>query len=113
MPRSLVVVSESIAIMANCNYCLFEIDETDRADFLCSGVCVSPAIHRIKRVLREYVFDVGDEQFLMLLFMVNAENNNGLDFIKELVVGVTKQVVHVRIDRGAVAVRFLHCWTRN
>ena len=44
--------------------------------------------NRIERVLREDVLDVGDEQFLMLLFMMHAEDENRLDFIEQTFVGI-------------------------
>ena len=36
--------------------------------------------HRIERVLRKDVFDVGNEKFLVLLFVMQAEDQNWLDF---------------------------------
>ena len=38
------------------------------------------AENRIERILRENVLDVGDEQFLMLLLVMNAENQNAAQF---------------------------------
>lgn len=38
--------------------------------------------NRIERVLREDVLDVRDEQFLMLLFVMEAEDENRFHFIE-------------------------------
>ena len=71
------------------------------------------AENRIERILRENVFDVGDEQFLMLLLVMRAENQKGLDFIDKVFVGIGKQIVNVRIDRGAIAPCFPDCRARD
>ena len=46
------------------------------------------AKYRIERVLREDVLDVRDEQFLMLLFVMDAKDENRLDFIEQTFVGI-------------------------
>ena len=38
--------------------------------------------NRIERVLRENVLDVRDEQFLMLLFVMEAEDQDRFNFIE-------------------------------
>ena len=48
------------------------------------------------------MFDIGDEQFLMLLLMMKAENEDRFDFIEQLFVRVGKQIVDMRIDRCAI-----------
>ena len=91
----LVVVGESVTVVANCDHCLIEINKANRADVLRNDVCVSPSIHWMQRILPEHVFDVCDEQFLMLLFMMNTEHKKRLDCIKQLVPCVSKQVIDV------------------
>ena len=64
---------------------------------------------RIERILREHVFDICDQQFLMLLFVMSAQNKNCFDFVEQFFVGIRKEVVNVQVDRGAIALRFLDC----
>src|SRR5947199_10675692 len=59
------------------------------------------------------MFDVRDEQFLMLLFMMNAQNKNRLDFIQQLLITAGKQLIDMRINRCTVALSFVHCWARD
>ena len=54
---------------------------------------------RIERILREDVFDVGDEQFLMLLLVMKAEGQDRLDFREQRVVGLFNQFDHA-VDRS-------------
>src|SRR5215472_16645955 len=96
MPRPFVVVSESVAIMADCGHSFFEIDKligTPR-DGGCRpfvgvhGVArLTSTKNRIERVLRENMFDVRDKQFLMLLFVMNAEHENRLNFTQQSFIG--------------------------
>ena len=94
MPRSFIVVSESATVMTNRDNRLIEIEEMhwdgspiDRRRFgtlgVSRGIC---AKNRIKRILREDVFDIGDQQFLMLLFVMKTENEDRFDFIEQLFV---------------------------
>ena len=38
----------------------------------------------MERILREDMFDIGHEQFLMLLFVMNAERDDRLDFVEQV-----------------------------
>jgi hypothetical protein len=104
VPWPFVVVRESVAIMAYCSHSFFEIGKlerspSDRGFRPCLGAhgMMRPTIakNRIKRVLRENVFDVRDKQFLMLLFVMNAEDENRLNFIEQIFVGIREQIVDV------------------
>ena len=44
----------------------------------------------MKRILRKHVFDIGDEQFLMLLLVMKTENEYRFDFIEQLFVRLGK-----------------------
>jgi hypothetical protein len=75
--------------MANLHNRFVEIDKS--VGTACCAVGMAPrgvraAKDRIKRVLREHVFDVGDQQFLMLLLMMETENQDWFDFIEQLFV---------------------------
>src|SRR5260370_41204858 len=67
----------------------------------------------VERVLREDVFDVSDEKFLMLLLMMNSKGEDRFDLTKKFFVGARNQIVHVRIDFRAVTLRFFDDRTRN
>src|SRR5436309_14657009 len=67
----------------------------------------------MERILREHVLDIRDEQFLMLLLMMNAENQNGFNVVEKFFVSIRKEVVNVRIDRRAIALRFPDCRPRD
>ena len=120
MARTFVVVGESTTVMADFDDCLLEIDKmvgTDRQavrrKFRRARRSRPTSKHRIERILREHVLDVRNKQFLMLLFMINAQNNDWLDFIQQFLTSVGKQIVDVRIDGCAITLCFLHRWARN
>jgi len=74
MSRAFIVVGETRAIMTNLDNFFIEIDEAKRRGFRVSDVDISFAEDGIERVLREDVLDICDEQFLVLLLVMNAEN---------------------------------------
>src|SRR5262249_20301137 len=120
MHRSFVVIGESVAIMAYRSYSFFEIDKPVGTAFRCHpffgahGVARQTSTKdRMERVLREDVFDVRDEQFLVLLFMMHPEDENRLDFMEQLFVGIREQSVHARIDGCAVALSLANGWPRD
>src|SRR5947208_17044019 len=113
MARTFVIVCESATIVANLNVRFFEIEELDRRSFWQSDIDLEFPENGIERILREHVLDVCDEQFLMLLLMMNTENEDRLDFIDKLLIGIGKQTVDMRINRRAVALRLLDCMSRN
>src|ERR1700756_6057898 len=105
MPRSFVVIGESAAVMTNCDNRLIEVEEVEWKSFRSCAVPFILAKNRIKRVLCKHVLDVGDQQFLMLLLMMKTENEYRFDLAEQLFVGPGKPIVHMRIDRRAVALR--------
>src|SRR5207253_5825673 len=96
MPGTFVVVGESIAIMTDLDSCLIEVDEVIGTDHravrrnLRRDQRSRPTLaeNRTERILREHVLDIGDEQFLMLLLVMKPENQNRLDFIDKVFVGI-------------------------
>src|SRR5437867_3304504 len=104
MPRPFVVIGEATAIMANRDGCLLEIDETVgtptrrscRPFFGARGVTRRTCSkNRVEGILREHVLDVRDDQFLMLLLMMPAEDENRFDFIEQIFISIGKQSVDV------------------
>src|SRR5206468_571118 len=97
MSRSFVVISESAAIVTDCDKRLFEIEEMVGTALCCRPFVGAHGVTRpafakngIKRILRKDVLDIGDQQFLMLLLMMNAENQDRFDYIKQLFVRAGK-----------------------
>ena len=83
------------AVVANRDNRFFEIDET--LDGSSTSVprrsecrCGSWLKDRIKRILREDVLDVRDQQFLMLLLVMKTEHEYRFDFSEQLVVRLGK-----------------------
>src|SRR6266705_87991 len=113
MLRTFVVVRKTVAVMTDLNCRFIELDEVDLA---CRAVTLRRlafAENWVERVLREDVFDVGDEKFLMLLLMMNSKGEDRFDLTKKFFVGARNQIVHVRIDFRAVTLRFFDGRTRN
>jgi len=113
MSRAFIVVGETRAIMTNLDNFFIEIDEANRRGFRGSDVDVGFAKDRIERILREDMLDICDEQFLVLLLMMNAENQNRFNLIEKLFVSIGKKIGDVRIDRRAIAPRFFYGGARD
>src|SRR5260370_33132945 len=103
MSRAFIVVGETRAVMTNLHGGFVKIDEMNRRGLRGSDVDVGFAEDRVERVLRENVLDICDEQFLVLLFMMDAENQNRFNLIEKFFVSIGKKIGDVRIDRRAIA----------
>src|SRR5881397_2539042 len=121
MLRSFVVIGEATAIMANRDNLFVEIEKAVgtptrrgcRPFFGAHGVTrPTRTKNRVERILREHVLDVRDEQFLMLLLMMPAEDENRFDVIEQFLIGIGKQILDMRIDRSAITLRFPYRWAR-
>src|SRR5207249_476976 len=128
MARTFVVVGKAVAIVTDLNYRFVELDELQRADIprdesVFSRIDLARravawrrlgfAKNREERVLRENVFDIGDEQLLMLLFVMNSERKDRFDLTKQSLVGTGNKSVDVRINGSAIFFRFVHRRTRD
>src|SRR2546430_8704380 len=118
MTRAFVIVRKSAAIVTDLDDGFVEIDEmvgTDRrAVRLRRARRSRPTIeYWMERVLGEDMVDVGYEQLLMLLLVINSENQNRLDLIAKLLVRSGKKVIDVGVDSGTVAVRFVNSRPRD
>ena len=87
MPRSFVVVRKTIAIVADFNCRFIELEKlggSRRPGAIKRARRARSTFskNRIERVLGENVLDVGDEQFLMLLLVMNSESENRFDLAK-------------------------------
>src|ERR1700693_1258015 len=110
MAGTFVVVGEGIAVVPNLRGCFFEFDEMLRQDFARFEVALSLAKDGMERILRENVFDVRKQQFLMLLLVMSAEREDRLDLGEKFFVDFGKEIVNVGIDRGTIAMGFFNRW---
>src|SRR4029077_13360070 len=81
MSRSFIVVGKIATIMTNSCNCFVEIDKCHRrrrVGFLLRAF----SKNWMQRILREDMLDIGNEQFLMLLLMLNAECDDRFDFVQ-------------------------------
>ena len=62
------------------------------------GYSGSSAKHGMERVLRENMFDVGNEKLLMLLFVVKTENEHRFHFFEKRFIGFFEQFDHAIVD---------------
>src|SRR4029077_13953751 len=102
MARPFVIVGESGAVVADLNrrfVKLHELGGSRRPGAIqrARRTRSTGAENRVERVLREDVFDVGDEKFLMLLFVMNSKCEDRLDFAEQFFIGIYYQVVDVRV----------------
>ena len=118
MARTLVIVGEPMTIMANLDSCLFEIDEArgggaDAAEPLRRGRRghLTLAENWIERILREDMFNIRKQQFLVLLLVMDAENKNRVEFSENLFIRRGNKFIDMRIDRRAVTLRLFNGWT--
>ena len=105
MSRAFVVVGEAASVMTDLDRCLLEVDQAHWHG-LCPRVvdlaCRAAVLRRlalakngIERILREDVFNVGEQQFLVLLLVLHAKNQDRLDFLEKFFVGAGKEVADV------------------
>ena len=92
--------------MTNLGDCFFKVDEAyrrsvgrnDTAPSTLLWTNLTLAKNRVERVLRKDMLDIGDEQLLMLLFVMDAEDHDRLDLLKKFFICARNEVVGVRID---------------
>jgi len=104
MTRSFVVVGESSAVVTDRYGRFVELDEMlcrHRGNF---GLWRGVAKDRIKRILGQDVFDIGEKKFLMLLFVVQTQDEDRLDLREQRLIRVVEQLPHALIDRIAEAI---------
>src|SRR5207247_10375338 len=92
MSWSFVVISESAAVVANRDSCLFELNEALGRNRRAFRRNFRLSKKGVERILCEYVLDVRNEQFLLLLFMMNSENNIWLKLLHYVFVYVGNEL---------------------
>ena len=113
MSRPFVIVAETTAVVPDLQDRFLEIQIGRRRNLPPLLPLVPRPKNRMKRVVRENVLDVGHEQFLVLLFVVKADCEDGLQFIEQFVVRAFQQLLNVRVDRLPEAIRFGDRRTRD
>src|ERR1017187_4023679 len=108
-----VVVGKFVAVVADLDNRFVEFNKTQRRRLRRNDVDLALAKHRMKRVLCKNMFDVGDEQFLVLLLVMNPENNDWFYFIEKFVLRVGKEIFDVRIDRSTISPRVFDGGSRD
>src|ERR1043166_4863428 len=101
MARSFVVVGESVAVVSDRYDRFFELHEALRGDIFVAGLRHGFRENGIERILSENMFDIGQEQLLMLLLVMEAERDDWLDFGEQPFISVFDQLASALIDRFA------------
>ncbi len=79
MPRAFVVVAEVAATVSDLERGLVEVDVVCWSDLALFDPIVAFPENRMERVVGEDILDVGHEQFLVLLFVVQPDDEDRLD----------------------------------
>jgi len=112
MPWQFVIVTEVVAGMTDLNCRFVEFDELSRQVIGLRFIALRPLKNWKERVLREDVFDVGDEEFLMLLLVMDPQDHDRLDLAKQFLIRVRDEIVNIGIDRCAIFLCFFNRWPR-
>src|SRR6266446_10608353 len=97
MSRSFIVIGKIATIMTDGCNCFIEIDKCHwwwRFGFLLRAF----SKNWMQRILREDVFYIGNEQFLMLLLVMNAEYDDRFDFVQTLFRSGSDKIFYVAIN---------------
>src|ERR1051325_7215902 len=105
MARAFVVIGKSSALVADGRNRLVELDEALRRNGVVSGVRRGFPEDGIERILSEDMFDIGQEQLLMLLLVMETQRDDRLDLGEQGLIGFVDQLPDALIDRFAKPVR--------
>lgn len=114
MTRRLVVVGEGIGLRpcrcADLHDLFVACLPAQRAGG-CGRRCRGIAIGRLQRIAPQRVLDVGQQQFLVLLLVLDAELHDGASL--RIQHPITQALLHLRIDRGPVVAHLLQRRSRQ
>ena len=113
MPRAFVVIGKCSALVPDRYDLLIEFDKTLRRDAATCRRAGCLAKNRVERILREDVFDIGDEKFLVLLLVMKTEREDRIDLGEEGVIRSFEQLYHALIDRFPEAIGLGHGGPRD
>src|SRR5262249_53923594 len=103
MPRRLVVEAETGPCVADDGRGGVALEPLERSDRF-GEVDRSRLIHRAQRIRAERMLDVGQDELLMLLLVLQAELDRRLEIWLER--RALEQLAHVLVDVGAIGVYF-------
>ena len=106
MARRLAIKGKTCTGMADLDDALGTADEFERR----GGCCTRQrqmTVDRAQRIQREQVLDVGQQQFLMLLLVIETERHQGMEFGID---ALRQQIVHALVDAGAIGQHFGKGW---
>src|SRR5213075_1336628 len=102
MARSFIVVGEARTAMTDLNRLFVEFDKVNWRQLCRLLTSLGLPKYRIKRILREHVLDIGHEQLLMLLLMMNTKCDKRLQVGQKVVVSSVYQVCNLRVYNLAI-----------
>ena len=108
MPWRLAIKGETVADVADMAHARAVVMPAQAVVMQCRHRFQVVAVDRGTRVLRQNVLDVHQQQFLMLLFMLQAQFDPSQDFSGVLLRGIGKQLFHGAVDMLAKAVDVIH-----
>jgi len=111
MPRGLIIEGKPVTIVAN------PVDAFEKAHP--SGwthrrrTCrnVGGHIRRSQGIACEVIFHIGQQQFLMLLFMVQTELDNRRPALELLAMQIFQKGGHMLVHVGSITIHLLDGWT--
>src|SRR5436190_5005180 len=108
-----IVVGKTLAIVSDPHGRFVESYELLGGNSCFLRSCLGIAKNRIKGVLREDVFDVGDEQFLVLFLVMKAQPNDRFCFREKCVIRFIDDLDDTGVDLISIAIRFGDSWPRD
>ncbi len=67
----------------------------------------------MKRIVREHVLQVGDDQFLVLLLVMQTECHDLRDLVQIVLAGALQQVKYVLVHVSPVPIDLVYCGPRG
>ena len=80
MPRFFVIVAEAPSVVPDFKNRFREVDKVRRSNPARCNQLIALPVDRMKRVLRKDMLDIGHEQLLMLLFVMQPNGKNRFHF---------------------------------
>ena len=87
MPRLFVIVTKTVTVVSDFHDDFVEIHETAGRDRAAFPEVVPLSKNGVERILGKDVFDIGDEQLLMLLFVMESDREDRFDLTDQLFIG--------------------------
>src|SRR5262249_7013615 len=106
MTRRFVVESETVALRTNRIHARWELEPGERVHLRGWFWARSP-VRRAQGVEREQILDVGEQQLLMLLLVMQAESHAKHDIGIALSVEAGKEFGHVFVHVSAITIHVL------